>query len=163
MPESIFHRLEDEWRDGEHHAGDWFHRHARHDGSAVSAGDSISAGETQAPSPPGDIVSLATIAQDIKTAVESAEVNVRTVLDQHMPGLVALAERVENDPLIQAAEAAALPPGAKLIVADFIAKLAGMFPEPSPAPAQDGAVLAAPADVAQVLAADPAALEHEAA
>jgi hypothetical protein len=160
--ESIFRHLEDEWQSGEQHVSGWFHRATRHTTVLTSHTASISA--SQPPwQPEGDIVSLATIAQDIKTAVESAEVNVRTVLDQHMPGLVALAERVENDPLIQAAEAAALPPGAKLIVADFIAKLAGMFPEPSPAPAQDGAVLAAPAGVAQDVAADPAALEHEAA
>lgn len=87
-------------------------------------------------------MSLKVIAADIKTAVETAEVNVRTVLDQHMPGLLALAERVESDPLIQAAEAAALPPGAKVIVAEFIAKLAAEFPaqqapaEPVPAEPQ---------------------------
>ena len=112
MTESVFERFEDDWHD-------WFRRVTRHSTAPASDGDTMLPGETQAPLPSGAPVSLKAIVDDVKTAAESAEVNIRTVLDQHMPGLVALAERVENDPLIQAAEAAALPPGAKQLVADL--------------------------------------------
>ena len=135
MSENIFERLESDWHAGERHAGDWFHRHAHRNSPMPANGDTISPGEAQAPPLSGDIVSLETIANDIKTAVETAEVNVRTVLDQHMPGLIELAQKVANDPLIQAAEAAALPPGAKQLVAEFITKLAATFP-PAPAEAE---------------------------
>lgn len=124
MTESVFERFEDGWHD-------WFRHATRHNTAVTSVGDSMLPGDLQAPPAIGAPVSLKAIVDDVKTAAESAEVNIRTVLDQHMPGLIALAERVENDPLIQAAEAAALPAGAKQIVADFITKLAESFPQPA--------------------------------
>ena len=97
-------------------------------------------------------MSLNDVVAAFRTDLEDGEAKIRTVLDQHMPGLVELAEKVSNDPLIQAAEAAALPPGAKQIVADFITKLAETFPQAAPAPAE----------VAQEAATDPEQV-HEAA
>ena len=78
-------------------------------------------------------MSLTDVVAAFKTDLEDGETKIRTVLDEHVPALVALAEKVSNDPLIQAAEAAALPPGAKQLVAEFITKLAATFP---PAPAE---------------------------
>jgi len=79
-------------------------------------------------------MSLTDVVAAFKTHLENGEAELRTVLDEHVPGLVALAEKVENDPLIQAAEAAALPPGAKQLVADFITKLAETFPQQADTP-----------------------------
>lgn len=80
-------------------------------------------------------MSLTDVVAAFKTDLEDGETKIRTVLDEHVPALVALAEKVSNDPLIQAAEAAALPPGAKQLVAEFITKLAATFPPPAPAEA----------------------------
>lgn len=122
---------------------DWFH-HAetglRHAASHLAHHGSTIAGNSVLPQQ-GATVSLLALANDMKTALEDGETRVRTVLDQHMPAILELAERVESDPLIQAAEAAALPAGAKVIVAEFIAKLAAEFPghaaaEPAPAEPQ---------------------------
>lgn len=73
-------------------------------------------------------MTLAQIATDMQTALYDSELKIRAVLDQHMPALTEIAQRVENDPLIQAAEAAALPPGARALVADFIRRLGAEFP-----------------------------------
>ena len=136
----LFHHLGRDLHAGEQYASDWFHRHARHDSSPAIPGDTISAGETQAPPALGVAVSLTDVVAAFKTDLEDGETKIRTVLDEHVPALVALAEKVSNDPLIQAAEAAALPPGAKQLVAEFITKLAATFPpapvEAAPEPAE---------------------------
>ncbi len=94
-------------------------------------------------------MSLTDVVAAFRTDLEAGEAKIRTVLDQHVPGLVALAEKVENDPLIQAAEAAALPPGAKQLVADFITRLADTFPQQ---PVTEPPVTEPPADPAPVTA-----------
>ena len=128
MSESIFHRLEGDWQD-------WFSRHVHHADAATAAltSHTASISTNQPPwQPKGAAVSLTDVIAAFKTDLEDGETKIRTVLDEHVPALVALAEKVSNDPLIQAAEAAALPPGAKQLVADFITKLAATFPPPAP-------------------------------
>ena len=81
-----------------------------------------------------DIAELVTAAE---AAVESVETPLRTVLDEHFPQLKALAAKVMNDPLIQAAvqvaEDVALPPAAKPVIADFLVKLAASYRQPAAA------------------------------
>ncbi len=114
MTEHIFGELIRDWRRATAH----LHHHA----VTMTANPAVQ-------TPQGAPMSLKELATDIQTALEDGESHIRTVLDQHMPTLAALAEQVENDPLIQAAEAAALPPGARAIVADFISKIAAEFPQ----------------------------------
>ncbi|HTX49205.1 MAG TPA: hypothetical protein VME40_07430 [Caulobacteraceae bacterium] len=130
MTETIFGELVRDWRRATSH----LHHH----------GVNLAVPTPSPQQPQGAPVSLTDVVTAFKTDLEDGEAKIRTVLDQHMPGLVALAEKVENDPLIQAAEAAALPPGARLIVADFISKIAAEFPQPAADPA-DPAEPAAPA------------------
>ena len=111
-------------------------------------------------------MSLATAVADLKTALEDGESRLRVVLDQHMPALVALAERADSDPLISAAVAIAedelLPPAAKPILAEVLHRLAYTYRE-RPAAAQAGnmqepqPVPAEPAQPEPVPPAEPAA------
>jgi hypothetical protein len=132
---SIYQRLEHDWHTAEQRAASWFQPHHPH--SPTIALDN--------PPAQGATMSLKTLADDIKTALEDAETKTRTILDQHMPQLTAMAEAVESDPLIQAVEAAVLPPGARAVIADMVTKLASEFappaapevaaaPEPAPQP-----------------------------
>lgn len=76
-------------------------------------------------------MSLADVEHNIRSALETADASVRQVLDQHMPGLAALAEKVDSDPLIGAAiEVAAdalLPPEVKPVLADILRRLAATY------------------------------------
>ena len=99
-------------------------------------------------------MSLTTLAASMKADIEELLVRGHNIADEYGPELTAIAERVENDPLIQAAESAVLPPEAKQLVADLILKLAAIYPQPAPAPA--------PADAPLEVAAE-AEAEHQAA
>jgi hypothetical protein len=99
---------------------------------------------------------LATIEQDIRGALEHAETDVKAAVEQHLPALLDAARAVDADPLVQAAQAALLPPGTRQAIADLISKAADEFQPvtapaapaessdtPTPAPAEQAA---APAD-----------------
>jgi hypothetical protein len=134
MSESAFHHLEHEWQGGGRHAAGWFRRHAHHDGSPASDGDTITVNPPD-PSQPGDTVSLATLAASMKTDLEELLVRGHNLADQLMPQVAAIGEEAENDELIQAVEAAVLPPEARTLIAELITKLAKTYPQPAPAEA----------------------------
>lgn len=58
--------------------------------------------------------------------------DIGVVLREHLPALLAVAEWAENDPIVQAAEAAELPPGARTVIAAAITALAVEFPHTRP-------------------------------
>lgn len=78
---------------------------------------------------------LSQIANDIKGAIENADQWVKQVTEQHLPAILAQAERYENSPIVQALEGALLPPGVEQQIAAMIAELAKQFPA-APAPAE---------------------------
>lgn len=103
-------------------------------------------------------MSLADLASSMKADIEELLVRGHNIADRYMPEVAAIGEKVENDELIQAVEAAVLPPEARTLIAELITKLAKTYPQPAPVP-DDGALAAAAPEVA---AADPE-LQHEAA
>ena len=142
----FLHHLEGEWHG-------WFHpgRHERRNSPGDIPGDTITVSETQAPPPPGDTVSLADLAASMKTDLEELLVRGHNLADQYMPQVAAIGEKVENDELIQAVEAAVLPPEARTLIAELITKLAKTYPQPAPVP-DDPSLTASqevPADPAQ--------------
>ena len=139
MSENIFERLESDWHAGERHAGDWFHRHAHRNSPMSASGDTISPGEAQTPPASGDTVSLASLATSMKADIDEMLVHAHNVADQWMPQVAEIGEKVESDDLIQAVEAAVLPPEARSLVAEFVTKLSAMYPPAAvpAAPAQE--------------------------
>lgn len=132
-------------------------RHLHHHPDQHPAGQQHSVTISTNTTTKGDTtMSLATLANDIKTALEDGETRIRTVLDQHMPNLIALGTAVENNPVIQAAESAAhLPPSILQGFADLLNRAAAEFPAPmSTQPAAD---VTAAADATQDVPAEPVA------
>ena len=80
-------------------------------------------------------MSLATLAASMKTDLEELLVRGHNLADQLMPQVAAIGEEAENDELIQAVEAAVLPPEARTLIAELITKLAKTYPQPAPAEA----------------------------
>ena len=121
MPESIFDRLEDDWR----HVAGVFHHH----------GTSMDAGETQAPTPPGAPVSLLDTANTALAVARSAEEPLRTLLDEHFPAIIALGEQIESSRLIQGAIKAedALPQPVKDAFSALLEAHVGPVQQPEPA------------------------------
>ena len=70
---------------------------------------------------------MTVIATDIKDFLERGA----QLLESHVPVLVERAAQAENDPLVQAVEAAILPASVRILAADFITKLAVEFPVPA--------------------------------
>lgn len=82
-------------------------------------------------------------AADLKAHFESVEATAKAFLEQHVPGVLAVADKLDADPLMQAALSTVLPPEARAMVAQWIADLEEKFPRPpAPAPAPEP-----PADV----------------
>lgn len=164
MNESIFERLDHEWHGHGEHASSWFHRHhpdAPGDGTSrddpvTASGVTMNATEPQATPPPGDTVSLKELAANIQADLEELLVRGHRLADEYAPQVAAIGEKVENDDLIQAVEAAVLPPEARTLIAELITKLAKTYPAPAvEAPAAD-----VPGDAAPEAAAE---AEHVAA
>ena len=112
MNEPIFERIS---RDASH----WFHPDQQPTTTTASQQEAAH-------------MNLTALTADIRTLTEDSETGLRTILDQHIPALTqlaALADQLHNDPLIQAA--AVLPPSARQLVTDFIARLAAEFPQPA--------------------------------
>lgn len=86
-------------------------------------------------------MALRDVAADIKNHLETADTAVMKVLQDHLPQLVAVAEKYENSPIIQALETAVLPPEVEQQIAAMINAMAKHFPPPAApsAPAEPAA------------------------
>jgi len=99
-------------------------------------------------------MTLSEIGAAIKAHFETAEADAQKFLAEHVPGIAAAAEKIETDPLVQAAISTVLPAGWKQIAAEFISKLEGLAAE---AEAQKQAAAAqAAADATAAATAPPA-------
>ena len=96
-------------------------------------------------------VSLSSIASDIKDSIEQGESWFGQITEKHLPAVLALAEKYENDPIVSALEKAVLPPEVGAGIAAMIESLAVKYPATPAEPAAD-----APAEPAA--AAEPAAV-----
>lgn len=103
-------------------------------------------------------MSLTSIANDIKEHIESGEQWFTKVLAEHVPALIAEAERVQANPVVQALEAALLPPELEAEVVKVIGAFAAVVKSAAPAAPAEPAEPAAPADQAPADQAD----EHSA-
>lgn len=95
-------------------------------------------------------MSLSSIANDIKTHIESGEQWFAKVLGEHVPALVAEAEKIQGSVIFQALEGLILPPEVEAEIANVIKAFAAVV-------ARVPAVAAAPAEVPAEPAAEPAA------
>lgn len=75
-----------------------------------------------------DTMSLSTIAADIKGAIDNADEWVKQVTETHLPAILAQAQKYENSPVVQALEAAFLPPALEQQIANMITELAKTYP-----------------------------------
>lgn len=71
---------------------------------------------------------LKNIAGDLQTTVSSADQWLAKIVQEHVPQLLAIAEKYESSPIIQALESAVLPPEVEAQVAAIIATLAKQYP-----------------------------------
>ena len=87
-------------------------------------------------------MSLTSIANDIKNAVSEGQGWLVKTVEEHVPALLAEAERVQSNPVVQAVEDALLPPEVEAevvnIIKAFAAVLAKVPAEPV-APAEPAA------------------------
>jgi len=82
-------------------------------------------------------VSLAAIVADIKNLAEDGEAKFRTILDEHLPQAVVLAEMIETNPIFTDVENALhVPPEILAGVQKILKALAAEFPKLPPAPAE---------------------------
>lgn len=89
--------------------------------------------------PQEDTMSLSTIAADIKGAIDNADEWVKQVTETHLPAILAQAQKYENSPVVQALEAAFLPPALEQQIANMITELAKTYPaQQLAAPVQQG-------------------------
>lgn len=88
-----------------------------------------------AANPQENTVSLSTIASDIKGAIENGDQWIKQVVDTHLPAILAEAQKYENSPIVQALEAALLPPALEQQIASMITELSKAYPAGA-APAQ---------------------------
>lgn len=111
--------------------------------------------EQRTPTLAEDGMSLADIANDIKTHITSADAWLAKVVEEHVPAILAVAEKYQGSPIVQALEGTVLPPEVEQQIAGMITALAKQFPaqqQPAPVPA-------VPADAeqpTQVIVAKPA-------
>lgn len=142
----VYDRLEHEIFAGAHTVEnavrDWFHRDQPATETPAQQPATMAAEPAE---PEGDPVSLATIAADIKGAVENADQWVKQVTETHLPAILAEASKYENDPIVQALEGVLLPPSVAAGIVSMINKLAEDFPAQVAAPADPAQPVEAPA------------------
>jgi hypothetical protein len=90
-------------------------------------------------------VSLTSIADDIKAALAEGQGWLVKTVEEHVPALLAEAERVQGNPIVQAVEAALLPPEVEAEIVNVIKAFAAVVSKvPAPAVAEVLAVAAEP-------------------
>lgn len=95
-------------------------------------------------------MSLSSIATDIKGAVEQSSAWLAKAVEDHVPALLAEAERIQASPIFQALEGMVLPPEVEQEIANVVKAFIKLVPQPQPeqpaepaAPAQPAAAEAA--------------------
>jgi hypothetical protein len=144
MPEGIFEALRHDW--------ERVTDHLHHPGVTMTP-------ETESPAQGAPGMGITQIVADFKTDLEEGEARIRTVLDQHLPGLLAEAEKgaeqLRDNRILRSAAAALHVPAPILDgFADIIDKLAADY-----APEETAAAVTPPpaaAWPAQPAAAEPA-------
>lgn len=148
MAEQIFEKLAAEFREHLPHHGQHPASPATRDDIPVIRADEQSQAPADQPvnlaaaapaaaptekEPP--MLNLTSIAADIKGAVENADQWVKEITETHLPAVVAIAQRYEGSPIVQALETAVLPPEVEEGIAGTIRELAKLYPAPAAAPA----------------------------
>lgn len=77
---------------------------------------------------------LSQIAAEFKAHFEAVETEAQRYLAEHIPGVLQVADKLDNDPLVQAAVETILPDDVKTMVTNLIKSLESKFPPPAPAP-----------------------------
>jgi hypothetical protein len=95
-----------------------------------------------------DAMALKEIAEDIRTHITSADAWLAKVVEEHVPAILAVAEKYQNSPIVQALETAVLPPETEQQIAALITSLAKSFPVQHSGPVVVPAEAAAGAAVA---------------
>ena len=113
MTTPILAGLEADW----HRMTERLHRHHQ----AVPAYDSTDTNM-------GVTVNLTEITNGAKDAIEQGVEWSQKFLTEHVPALLAAAQRYESSPIVQALESAVLPPAIEAEIAALITKLAAEFP-----------------------------------
>lgn len=80
------------------------------------------------------MINLTQIGAEFKAHFEAVESEAQKYLAEHIPGVLEVADKIDNDDLVQAALSTFLPPDVKTMVANLIKSLESKFPEAPPAP-----------------------------
>lgn len=140
--------LEDEWHDAEHHVGDWFRHHARHNNSTADSGDTIRANPPQQQQEPRmalvatsealdqDIAAIRTGLENALTAAHDVLDNRVSQLEQHASDVRAVASIADNPLIAAAAGALHVPPDILDGFTRSLSALAAAWPKPAPAVAE---------------------------
>jgi len=103
-------------------------------------------------------VSLTSIADDIKAALAEGQGWLVKTVEEHVPALLAEAERVQGNPIVQAVEAAMLPPEFEAEIVNVIKAFAAVVAKVPAVPAvANRDELAAVPEVAEPEVAEPSA------
>jgi hypothetical protein len=116
---NIFEALERDW----HHAAAWFEPHT-HPSPTITTSDP--------PAQPAQETTMAThLADLIAQAKDSADQGtewLRQISETHLPAILAEAERLQANPIVQALEGVVLPPAAEAHIASSIGLFAALLP-----------------------------------
>lgn len=91
-------------------------------------------------------MSLTSIATDIKNAVTEGQGWLVKTVEEHVPALLAEAERVQSNPIVAAVEAAVLPPEVEAEIVNVIKAFAAVLAKNAPALPAEPAVPVAPVE-----------------
>lgn len=80
-------------------------------------------------------MSLSSIAGDIRSTVEQGQAWLAKAVEEHVPALLAEAERIEASPVYQALAGVVLPPEVEVEVANVIKAFVKLVPQPPAAAA----------------------------
>lgn len=82
------------------------------------------------------MISLKEVSAQLKDFFERTEQDAKSFLEMHAPGLADAAEKLDSDPLVQAALGAVLPDEVRTALAEVINKAAAAIESHVPAPAE---------------------------
>lgn len=127
--EPIFEELADRLSGLMHHRH--YHQH-QSTASATLAMPVITATEAH--------MNLAQIGTDIRDHIAQGETFLAKVVEEHVPAILAEAERLQASPIVQSLEGLVLPPAVEQQIANMIAEMGKILPvAAAPVPAEGGA------------------------
>jgi hypothetical protein len=86
------------------------------------------------------MINVGQVASELKDWFTRTEADAHSFLELHAPGLAEVAQKLDGDPLVQAALTATLPDDARAALAEIVTKFAAAYPQPAPAAPADPAM-----------------------